>query len=233
VNLSGGFPEWETMNAPVHSVDFDEETGRMTLGFGPVPHLAPADFLEMQQILRFRPTRWWSFEERESNRIGGEFKPSAAGDTVGGYDVPQTIFATPEAGTGASGAFFTLIVTDGDTYLQGGTVTAGSGTETAANIKVVDADTGPLHTAGHHMWIESTGNGITSDGVLLPGFDLTAATIGYGASVPANTVPTAASATGKKCYIDLGVFTDTSFSPSGAGNVEIHFCPGSYTVRRV
>lgn len=234
LNLTGGLAAWSSMGAPIHSVQFNIDSGRTVIGFGPAPHLAPQDFLEMQRILRARPATWWSVEERGSNRIGGDGKPSARGDTVGGYDGPENIFEpSGGSGGGVAGAFFTLLIQDGDTYLQGGTVTGGTGVETAANIKVVDSSTGPTHAEGHHMWIEATGDGVTEDGVLLPGFNLTAATIGYGATVPNNTLPTAAAATGKKCHIDLGVFTETSFSPSGAGNVEVTHCPGSYHVSRV
>lgn len=221
------------MKAVIHSVDIEISSGRTTIGFGPAPYLAPADILELQRNLRRRTATWWSKKERASNKLGVDDKPGSKGDTVAPYDLPETILDVPPAQAGVAGAFFTLIHQDGDTYLQGGTVTGGSGVDTAANIKVVDSSTGPTHAEGHHMWIEATGDGVTEDGVLLPGFDLSSASIGYGATVPANTLPTAAAATGKKCHVDLGVFTATSFSPSGSGNVEIHFCPGSYTVNRV
>jgi hypothetical protein len=89
LNLAGGPTGWAGMRAPVHSVDFDVATGRVVIGFGPIPALAPADFLELQRILRFRPTKWWSFAERGSNKLGAESSPSAAGDTVSGLDQPE------------------------------------------------------------------------------------------------------------------------------------------------
>lgn len=82
-------PTWPGMTAPVHSVDWDVASGTMTLGFGPAPHLAPADFLELQRILRARPVTWWSFDERDSGKFGYEAGPSARGDTVGGHDAPK------------------------------------------------------------------------------------------------------------------------------------------------
>lgn len=133
-----------------------------------------------------------------------------------------------------TGAFSHLYVhTDGHTYLQGGTVTGGSGTDTESDIKVIDSGTGPTQTAGTHMYVNASGAGVVSDGVLIPGFDLSSASIGYASSVPANTLPTASASTGKNCYVDLGVFTDTSFLPSGSGNIQISFCPGAYSVDRV
>lgn len=83
-------PQWPDMAAPVHSVDWDVESGRMTLGFGPAPHLAPADFLEMQRILRARPVTWWSFDERDSGQLGYDAGPSAQGDTVAGFETPKS-----------------------------------------------------------------------------------------------------------------------------------------------
>lgn len=134
-----------------------------------------------------------------------------------------------------AGAFYGQYVepTSGDTFLQGGTVSGGTGNKTKDDIKIIDSGTGdPVHAAGQHMYIEATGNGVTADGVLLPGWNLSTATIGYGATVPDNTLPTASSANSKKCYVDLGVFTADAFLPAQAGNVQISFCPGSYTVSR-
>jgi hypothetical protein len=89
LNLTGGPAAWTGMKAPIHTVDFDVGTGRVEIGFGPIPSLAPADFLELQRILRFRPTKWWSFDERASNKLGADDAPSAAGDTVTGFDQPE------------------------------------------------------------------------------------------------------------------------------------------------
>lgn len=135
------------------------------------------------------------------------------------------------------GAFYGMITgTDGHTYLQGGSVTGGTGVHTAANIKVIDSGTGPTRAAGTHMYVIATGDGITADGVLLPGWNLTNATnpvtIGYSTTVPDNTLPTAASWTEKLCHIDLGVFTADRFLPAAAGNIQISHCLGSYSVSR-
>jgi len=95
VNLTGGDAEWATMIAAVHSTDWDVDSGKITISFGPAPHLAPQDFIELQRILRFRPATWWSIGERKSNRLGADQKPSAQGDTITPYDVPETTFDSP------------------------------------------------------------------------------------------------------------------------------------------
>jgi hypothetical protein len=88
-------PTWPGIACPVHSVDWDVASGTARLSFGPAPHLAPADFLEMQRILRARPVTWWSFAERDSSQIGDEDGPSAHGDTVTGHDIPKTEPSAP------------------------------------------------------------------------------------------------------------------------------------------
>jgi hypothetical protein len=90
IQLTGGDAAWASMTAPVHTVDLEIETGTTRIAFGPHPALAPADFLELQRILRFRPIRWWSKEERGSPQYGGDGVPSAAGDTVAPFETPQT-----------------------------------------------------------------------------------------------------------------------------------------------
>jgi hypothetical protein len=223
------------MGAPIHAVSWDIDSGTVTLSFGPVPYLAPTDFLEMQRMLRALPVRWVSDQERTGDRIGAKDYPSAAGDTVGGLDGPQTVLDPSAGGGSLEGAFYTLAVgSGGHTYLQGGTVKgAAASTRTLAAIKVIDASSGPVATAGHHLWIEATVSGIVADGLLLGGVTVTNATTSTGASVPADTAPTAAAATGKKCYISLGAFTGSGFMPANVGNVQISFCPPStYTVTR-
>jgi hypothetical protein len=136
-------------------------------------------------------------------------------------------------GGGASGgAFYSTYVDDaGDTYLVGGQVSGGTGNFTEPDIKIIDHSTGVLHTAGTNMILGVTGTGYAVDGVLLAGFTATASSIAY-VAIPANTVPTATSLSGKRCYINLGVFTETGFQPSLAGNIGVSFCPSTYTVIR-
>jgi hypothetical protein len=144
---------------------------------------------------------------------------------------PQVVES--EAAAVAEGAFFTMYVDgSGDTYLQGGTVTGGDGTVTIADIKVIDAGTGIEGTAGDHLYIDATGDGVVADDVLIPGWNLDSATTGTASTVPSNTLPTAADELAKKFYLDLGVFTADDFLPSSAGNIRIFFCPGSYSVAR-
>jgi hypothetical protein len=214
---------WATMNAPIHSMTWDVQSGKARISFGPVPYLAPDDFLEMQRILRALPVRWYSSEERTGEKFGAKDYPSAAGDSVGGFDHPQTVFDPSSGGGGVvEGAFYRIIAGESATYLQGGTVSGAEGTETAANIQVTDGD-GPLHAAGHHMWVKATVAAIPSDGVMMSGVTVTGATVGYGATVPDDVLPTLTDA-GEK-YVSLGVFTDATFLPSGLGNIQISFCP--------
>jgi len=120
---------------------------------------------------------------------------------------------------------------DGNTYLVGGTVTGGTGNFVQKDIKIYNDEGEPVQSSGKNMILGVTGNGYVQDGVLLPGFTATAISIAY-VKIPDNTLPTATSPSGKRFYINLGVFTKTAFIPSGRGNFVVDFCPGSYSVYR-
>jgi hypothetical protein len=236
LNLTGSaISAWTTMSAPIHSVTWDVDLGTVTLAFGPVPYLAPTDFLELQRILRSLPVRWWSSAERSGDKIGSEETPSAAGDTVGAFDLPETLFE-PGGGSGSlNGSFYTMYEDgDGDTYLQGGTVAGGhGGSETLADYKVLDATTGVGTLSGKILWAEVTVSATNSDGILLPGLSVTAAAYGTpGTAVPDNEVITAASPTGKKLYYELGRWTDTTFLPAGVGGLATQACLGNWNLVR-
>lgn len=180
-----------------------------------IPVISAANRGKVETTFTSTPMSTFGFEAPRGRR-------TADGDTTEG----DTNIAT-------GGAFYNKYVDgSGHTYLQGGTVTGGSGTVTIADIKVIDSGTGPVASAGHHLYINATGTGLAPDDVLIPGWTLTAATDDTAASVPANTLPEVGSLTGKKCYVDLGVFTADNFYPSATGNIAIYFCIGGYTVLR-
>lgn len=134
----------------------------------------------------------------------------------------------------AAGSFFTIYVDSdsGDTKLQGGTVTGGSGTETIADIVIKSSGSSTMaQTAGTHMYIHASGSGVVEDDVLLPGWNQSTATVSYGTTVPSNDLPTATSDSGD-VYVDLGVFTEDNFLPAKAGSINVAFCPGTFTITR-
>jgi len=120
---------------------------------------------------------------------------------------------------------------DGSTYLVGGQVSGGTGNFVQKDIKIYDDEGEPVQSSGKNMILGVTGNGYVQDGVLFQGFTATAISIAY-VAIPANTLPTATSPSGKRCYINLGVFTETAFIPAGRGNIAVTFCPGAYGVYR-
>lgn len=93
----------------VHSHDCDLTTGEEVISFGPSPYASPEDLYEIQRAIRQRPVTWWSAAERASNQLGSETKPSARGDTVTGFDIPETI--SPGGGGGADGPLGELVPT--------------------------------------------------------------------------------------------------------------------------
>lgn len=91
LNILGGLGEWITMDAAIHQSSFDIDSGTVTLTFGPAPYLAAEDFLELQRMLRGRTPTWMSQDERTSNELGATDDPGSKGDTVAGFDIPETI----------------------------------------------------------------------------------------------------------------------------------------------
>lgn len=222
-------PAWSTMAAPITGHSFDVEAGQIALEFGPSPYLSPNDFLELQRTLRAMPLSWWMPQERDKERAqyGSTDGPSGDGDSVDGFDNPETHF---EPWAEKCGAFWGRTTEDDGTYLQGGTVTGGNQSVTIDPEQIMDLN-GPVQADGVHMYLQVDGTGYAPDGILKAGFDLTAAVIGFAADVPDNTLPTATSL-GGICYVSLGVFTETGFQPAAIGNVHVSYCPGSFTVKR-
>ncbi|MEM9235471.1 MAG: hypothetical protein AAGB14_01740 [Verrucomicrobiota bacterium] len=109
VNLTNGLAAWASMEALVNSVDMDIQSGRMTIGFGPPEQLAPQDWIELQRNLRNRFPNWISAAERNSNELGAENDPSSKGDTVGGFDGPETISLPGGSGGGGNNGPFAPI----------------------------------------------------------------------------------------------------------------------------
>lgn len=137
----------------------------------------------------------------------------------------------------AAGAFFTLYVepVSGDTYLQGGTVTAGNGgSKTIADYKVIDhADAPPLADTGNVLYLRAAITATVEDGVMLPGAELTSANtqLMVGASVPDNHAFTVADPDGY-IYTEIGRWTDTAFYPSFPGNIVATGCIGNFVLTR-
>ena len=173
------------------------------------------NFLPLQQTIVSRTS---------TNVVGGEPQLSPLVTKTGG-----DFFGGGSSGSGAFNG--TYINNLGDTYLVGGQVKGGTGNFTEDDIKIKDADSGPVHSAGVNMVLAVTGTGYAVDGVLMAGFKATASQIAY-TSIPNDTMPTATSLSGKRCYINLGVFTETGFAPSGVGNINVSFCPSSYSINR-
>jgi hypothetical protein len=155
------------------------------------------------------------------------------------FDLPQLVAPKPEgmvsevlmlsaeqAGTmGIYGSFCNVFRFDDKWWLTGGTVTAGDANEEIDDIHLGNVGSEP--DDGTWFWIEASGTATTEDGLLLPGFDLTSATVGSGDSFPTgNTIPTVSSPSGS-LQISLGSWSNGVFVPAGCGNIQIFHCPGT------
>ena len=171
-------------------------------------------------------------------RYGQDYGPFTMG-TEPGFDlggarvetVPSDASVSAAVATGAFYYVYTKDVLGTDHwFLQGGTVTG-----TASHYAIDDLDLGAVGSEppdGTCVWLEVTGNPVEEDDVLLPGFTITAApTDGSGASVPADEA-VAPGATGKKCYVRLGVWNDDTFLPDNIGNITVIWCSGAFRKTR-
>lgn len=121
LNLTGGAGEWATMDAMVHSVSFDVDAGTMDISVGPSPMLSAEDFLELQRLFRSRMPTWMSEDERTSNEFGATNDPGSKGDTVSGFDQPETL---QEYGGEDTGRYMPYIGGNGNQlFVSPGTVT--------------------------------------------------------------------------------------------------------------
>jgi hypothetical protein len=113
--------------------------------------------------------------------------------------------------------------------LLGGTVTGGSGNVVVADINLGTISSPPAN--GTFYWLVCSGTAVVEDGVLLPGFTLSTVTVASGASIPSNTIPTAAASTGL-LRISLGSWSNGVFVPAGCGNIQVNHCPGTLSYSR-
>lgn len=141
------------------------------------------------------------------------------------------VFKAAAGGDGGVGnpAFFRLFVDGTNHMLQGGQVSGGTGNEVLEDIAIGTVGSEPAD--GTLRWLRITFSGSETDGWLNAGGDVTAAISQSGTSLPANTLPTAASPAGKYCYLLLGSWNEGGFYPSQGGNVVVGFC-SAYTISR-
>lgn len=115
-------------------------------------------------------------------------------------------------------------------FLQGGTVSGTSGTETVADIQL--AEVGDEEADGVHHVLQITGDGVVEDGVILPGFSTTGHSDNPEETVPDDGEMKPDDHTGVKCYIDLGSWQSAVFRPSASGNFMVNYCLGSFKKTR-
>lgn len=120
LNITGGVSEWSTMKAPIHAVSWNLSTCETTLDFGPNPEFGFQDFLEFLKLLNKRPNNEYTFEERTGDEIGSESGISAAGDSVGAFDTPETVTIGGGGGGSTPPQPFELVAsgTPGDNILK-------------------------------------------------------------------------------------------------------------------
>ena len=133
--------------AVITSATVNAQTKRVTLGFGPMPHLSAGDFLELQRLFNRRKVTWMSPQERTSNELGSESHAGSQGESVGGFDVPDTV--SPPGGGGGMLHQWKPTIVSATTFDQtGGTLTSQAG---FPPITVADATALSATESGHSI----------------------------------------------------------------------------------
>lgn len=148
--------------AIIYSGSADIEAGSVVVDFGPPPYLSAGDFLELQRMFKRRPVTWMSAQERTSNKLGADDSAGSLGDTVDGFDAPDTV--TPPGGGGGKTPvpFWPEIsgnTTDGFKLkmVPGYVATRKMGTADAAdNLAVGSIPTALTVAIGDKMWVTAT-----------------------------------------------------------------------------
>jgi hypothetical protein len=130
LNISGGLPEWETMNAQVQQISYDLMAGTTTLTFGPAKHLGGDDFI--QRIRVNRGPRWLYLIGNNTsggvNNNAAVSGPTQLKDTQGAAQMQSWLWMTGPTPTKDSGGNPIGIVQDKTpTSPAGGQVTVYSG----------------------------------------------------------------------------------------------------------
>ena len=155
----------------------------------------------------------------------------------------EPVEATGGTAAATSGAFYgtrTVVsedATNGDIYLQGGSV---SGWATPLDeVLIFDQSAAAgvgawTGTPGQVLQLKVTVSGSESSGIPNSGVTPTAAAITIESTLGTDTYPTgSADMTGKFCHISLGAFFDGGFTPAGSGNINIGWCfSNAYNVTR-
>jgi hypothetical protein len=242
LNITGGASGWSTMAAAVHQVSVDIGRGRVSLSVGPAPYVSAEDFLELQRLFRGRPVTWMSQAERTSNELGAENDPGSKGDTVSGYDAPDTFVDPVE----------TSVQQPLEAYISGGKVLVRPGYVGAVMPTIagtpLDAGTPPeltpaegdnwLHLKGtYEPSVFEIGTGYAAVGSAGTVSNVTFALTAVSTASPAETYPkiTGGSAADGTFDILWGKIVKagdevTIEVPSGGGDAQIVFMPPNHYV---
>lgn len=193
--------------------------------------------MDFPEIFKGTPTpaKWAALGEylSKSEITGG---PGLRVRRVGNKTVITTKKGSGKSGGGGqAGAFWTRYTDEaGDTMLQGGTVTGGNGgSATVADYKVLDADTGVGSLEDDILYLQVACTATIEDGLMMPGCEITTATLETGASVPDNHTFTVAAPSGN-LYLEVGRWNATTFLPAGPpGNVLASGCIGNFLLTKV
>jgi hypothetical protein len=237
LNITGGASGWSSMAAAVNQATIDIGRGRVSLSVGPAPYVSAEDFLELQRLFRGRTPTWMSQAERTSNELGAENDPGSKGDSVSGYDAPDT-FVDPISTT--IDLPLEAYISDGKVMVRPGYV---GGVMPTMGGAALDAETAPaltpstgdnwLHLKGtYEPGVYELGSGYAAIGSAGVVSNVSFALTTSATASPAETFPkiSGGSATNGQFDILWGKIVKAGAEvtieiPSGGGDAQIVFMP--------
>jgi hypothetical protein len=159
------------------------------------------------------------------------FQPNHIADWDFEFESPRPAASA----TATDGAFYGIFTNeDGETFLQGGSVTGGNGgSATIDDYMILDADGIPTSTAGTILYAQAAVSAATdpASGIMLPGCALSTASLATAGSVPPNSAFTVAVPTGN-LYVEVGRWTEAGFARAfgGGGNLTAAGCIGNFSL---
>jgi hypothetical protein len=156
-----------------------------------------------------------------------------AGPNIELKQVSQGVIITGKpGGAAAEECNFSTTFSDEDGLKIRGGVVYGGGGAIEVDDTVIRASGASAPADGTQVWLHVEFDATVEDDVLLPGGDVTGASIASGGSIPDTDIPTASSSSGE-VNIQLGSWFGGKFgSAGGCGNFQIFHCPGSLSWSR-
>jgi len=216
LNISGGKPEWTSMNAQIQSVSYNLLTGQTSISLGPAQSLAPQDILELQRLQSRNPIA--SNSSIGDSSVGGDL-------TAGTYETPQvdSLYRPPQV---------SVVCPLGLRKAEDGATVATATVSDGFSTFIIDEQT-VMAADGDTIYLRIPWEAQVTDEILRNGGNIPSMpVIEVGSDLPDHDIPTKSSPNGN-AYLALGKITGDLLEVFGCGNARVQFCVfGGFTIER-